>query len=137
MGMGGDGARRVASRRRSISIRMSRWEYSHERETPPARATVSKVIGVPAWSSSRRAWMALARVSSRRRWAVEIRGPVLSARIGSSFCLATVAVVFERGDDPVEVVGDLAVHLDLPELTAGFGGGDDLEGVLAVSPVLG
>src|ERR1019366_8281166 len=63
--------------------------------------------GVPARSSSRRAWMAFARVSSCRRAAASESG---SGRTGG--CLLPLAAVgFEGGDDLVQVVGDLPVHL--------------------------
>jgi hypothetical protein len=49
---GGEGARRVVSRSRRISVRMSGWVYSQDRETPAVRATVSNVTAVPVRSSS-------------------------------------------------------------------------------------
>jgi hypothetical protein len=50
---------------------------------------------------------------------------------------AVASVVVQRGDDLVEVVGDLTVHLDQPGLAACFGGGDDLQDLVAVLAVLG
>src|SRR5262249_48861002 len=94
---------------------------------------ISKVMGVPAWSSSRRAWMALARVNSRRlRAAVTIA--VVSGGIGHLLPLAFVGL--KRGNDLFEVVGDLPVHLHHAVLAAGFGCGDDLQGLLSVLSVL-
>src|SRR5215831_9455997 len=84
----------------------------------------AKVTGVPARSSSRRAWMALARVSSCRRAAAAARA---SGRMG--ICLLPVpAVGFEGGDDLAEIAGDLPVHLGDAGVAAGLGGGDDLQG---------
>jgi hypothetical protein len=114
---------------------MSGWECRHERETPLACATASKVTGVPAWSSSRIVWMALARVSSRRRRAAEISELVLLGPIGCLHLLAVV--VFQRCDDLFEVFRDLAVHLGDPGLSARLGGGDDLVDLLVVGAVLG
>src|SRR6266566_7942084 len=135
-GIAGAGARWVVSRRRWIWSRMSAWAYSHERETPAAPAMAAKVTGVPAWSSSRRARMALARVSSWRRRAAPMSGAVLSGRIGCCLWLGAVAAL-ERCDDLSEVAGDLTVHLGQAVLAAGFGGGDDLQDLLTVGAVLG
>ncbi|WP_158692914.1 hypothetical protein [Streptomyces roseochromogenus] len=57
----------------------------------------------------------------------------MSARIGR----LRVFVLIEGGDDAVEVVQDLLVHLDEPLLSAGLGGGDDLQDFLALLAVLG
>src|SRR6266567_2712468 len=62
-----------------------------------APATEAKVTGEPARSSSRSAWMALARVSWWRRAAAAASGVGASGGIGR--CLVAVRVVFERGDD--------------------------------------
>src|SRR5712691_24233 len=124
----------VASRRWWIWSRMSGWEYSQERDTPACPATAAKVAGVPARSSSRIAWIALALVSSCRRLAAAMIGPVLSARIGD--VLLRVVAGLQGGDDALQVAGDLLVHLSHPRLPAGFGGGDDLQGLLVLLAVL-
>jgi hypothetical protein len=77
--------------------------------------------------------MVLARVSACRLCAAVMIAAVLLARIYDLL----VVVVLESGDDLFEVVGDLAVHLGHAGLAAGFGFGDDLQGLLAVLPVLG
>lgn len=48
-----------------------------------------------------------------------------------------VAGAVEAGDDPVEITEDLLVHLGQSLLTAGFGGGDDLQDLAAMLTVLG
>jgi hypothetical protein len=62
-------------------------------------------------------------------------GAVLSGRIGGGFL--RVAAALKGGDDLFEVAGDLLVHLCHPLLAAGLGGGDDLQGLLVLGPVLG
>src|SRR6516162_9225558 len=74
-----------------------------------AAATAANVTGAPARSSSRSAWIALARVSSCRRAAATASGVAGSGRIGG--CLLLLAACFECGDDLVQVRGDLLVHL--------------------------
>ena len=64
-GAGPGGA--AAARSSRIWPRKSGWVYSQDREIPAVATTDAKVTGAPARSSSRRAWMALARVSSCRR----------------------------------------------------------------------
>src|SRR5258705_13945843 len=76
--------------------------------------------------------MALARVSSRRLRAAVTIAALVSRRIGYPLTF----VHLERSDDLFEVVGDLAVHFNHAGLTAGFGRGDDLQGLLAVLAVL-
>jgi hypothetical protein len=44
---------------------------------------------------------------------------------------------FEGGDDLVQVVGDLPVHLGDAGMSCGFGGGDDLQGLLPLGVILG
>src|SRR5450755_1010422 len=101
---------------------------------PAAPATEAKVTGEPARSSSRSAWMALARVSWCRRAAAAASGAGASGGIGC--CLVAVRVVFERGDDLVQVGGDLLVHLGDAGVAFRFGGGDDLQGRLPLGTVL-
>src|SRR6266571_552416 len=101
---------------------------------PAAAATEAKVTGEPARSSSRSAWMALARVSWCRRAAAAASGAGASGGIGR--CLVAVRVVFEHGDDLVQVGGDLLVHLGNAGVAVGFGGGDELEGGLPLGSVL-
>ncbi|VBA40691.1 hypothetical protein LAUMK13_03185 [Mycobacterium innocens] len=45
--------------------------------------------------------------------------------------------IVEGGDDVVQVMQDLTVHLGQTLLTAGFGGGDQLQGLLPLLVVLG
>ena len=52
----------------------------------------------------------------------------MSAGIGD---LWGCVVVVQAGDDVVEVGEDLLVHLGQPYLSAGLGGGDDLDDLLA------
>src|SRR5271166_7042235 len=114
---------------------MSGCEYSQDRDTPAVPATPAKVTAMPARSSSRIAWIALARASScRRRLAAAMIGAVLSGRIG---VFVLVIVGLQRRDDLFEVAGDLPVHLDHACLAAGFGRGDDLERDAVLGPVLG
>src|SRR6266700_7917426 len=113
---------------------MSGCEYSQDRDTPAVPATPAKVTAVPARSSSRIAWIALARASSCRRLAAAMIGAVLSGRIG---VFVLVIVGLQRRDDLFEVAGDLPVHLSHPCLAAGFGRGDDLERDAVLGPVLG
>jgi hypothetical protein len=54
---------------------------------------------------------------------------LLSARMFGCFRV-------ERGDDGVEVSEHLSVHFGEAVLAAGFGGGDQLKGLLALSSVL-
>jgi hypothetical protein len=54
---------------------------------------------------------------------------VLSARIRRPRSLR-IRLGFERGDDLVEVSEYLPVHLGQPLLSAGLGGGDDLDDLL-------
>src|SRR5690242_9413866 len=91
---------------------------------------------VPAASSSRTARMALLRASSWRRLAAAISCAVLSARIGGPRPVG-VCRGLERGDDLVEVAEHVPVHLGQPLLAAGFGGGEDLDDLLALLVVLG
>src|SRR6266568_7643965 len=113
----------VFSRSLRIWPLMSGWVYSQDREIPAAWATPANVTGVPARSSSRSAWTALARVSSCRRAAASEGG---SGCTGGPFLLA-VMVCFESGDDLVQVAGDLLVHLGDAVMACGFGSGDDLQ----------
>jgi hypothetical protein len=66
-------------------------------------------------------------LGSGRCWAARIRWMLLSARM---FGLPWFWIV-EGGDDAVQVVQDLTVHLGQTLLTAGFGGGDELQGSVA------
>src|SRR5271157_1436026 len=102
---------------------------------PAAPATEAKVTGEPTRSSSRSAWMALARVSWWRRAAAAASGAGASGGIGR--CLVAVRVVFEHGDDLVQVGGDLLVHLGDAGVPGGFGGGDERERGLPLGVVLG
>jgi hypothetical protein len=61
---------------------------------------------------------------------------VLSGRIGFRLWLRS-ALGLECCDDLGEVASDLPVHFGEAVLAAGFGGGDDLEDLLAVLVVLG
>src|SRR6516165_11699497 len=99
-----------------------------------AAATAANVTGAPARSSSRSAWIALARVSSCRRAAARASGVAGSGRIGG--CLRLVAGGLECGDDLVQVGGDLLVHLGGAGVPGGFGGGDELQGGLPLGVVL-
>src|SRR6266516_997184 len=101
----------------------------------PAAATAAKVTGVPARSSSRSAWMALAGVSSCRRAAAMVSGVWVSGRIGGCFVL--FAVGFEGGDDLFEVGGDVLVHLGEAGLPVCFGSGDELHGGMVLGAVPG
>src|SRR2546423_6357477 len=92
-------------------------------------------MGRPALSIRRSAARARRRVVWERRRAAAMRWWELSARIGRLRVVSRV--VRERGDDAVEVAQDLLVHLDQAGLAAGFGGGDDLQDLLAVGVVLG
>src|SRR5271156_2262734 len=96
---------------------------------PAAAATEANVTGAPARSSSRSAWIALARVSSCRRAAATASGGAGAGRIGG--CL--LAVGFESGGDLAHVLGDLLVHLGDAGVPGGFGSGDELQR----RPVLG
>src|SRR6516225_463041 len=125
----------VASRSCRICRQMSGWEYSQERDTCAWPATAAKVTAVPARSSSRIAWIALARVSSCRRLAAAARGAAASGHIGGT--VLRVLVGLEGGDDPLEAAGDLLVHLRHPRLPAGLGRGDDLQGLLMLAAVSG
>src|SRR6516165_6098624 len=105
---------------------------------PAAVATAAKVMGVPARSSSRSVWMALARVSSCRRAAAMASGVRLSACTGGCLLPAALAVIvcFEGFDDLVQVGCDLLVHLGHAGVSGGFGGGDELDGGLALGVVV-
>src|SRR6266511_4680327 len=96
---------------------------------------VWKVIGSPAAARSRRAWMARCRVAWLRWWAAWMRKRVLSGRIGG--LLLAWFFFLERGDDLVEVAGDLPVHLCQARLAAGFGRGGDLQQLLVLLAMLG
>src|SRR5690348_1450814 len=102
---------------------------------PAAAATAVNVTAVPARSSSRRARIALARVSSCRRAAAAASGAGGSGRIDG--CLLFLAAGLERGDDLAEVRGDLLVHLGDAGVPGGFGGGDELQGGMLLGLVLG
>src|SRR5450755_3310935 len=105
----------VVSLRCWIWPRRSAWRYSQDRDTPAACARAVKVTGVPARSSSRIAWMALARVSSCRRLAAMMIGAGSagwSGRMGAG--LLGVGAGLECGDDALQVAGDLLVHLGQP-----------------------
>src|SRR5271156_4586288 len=102
---------------------------------PAAAAMETNVTGAPARSSSRSAWIALARVSSCRRAAATASGVAGSGCTGG--CLLFIAAGFERGDDLVQVRGDLLVHLGDAGVPGGFGGGDELQGCLFLGMVLG
>ena len=101
---------------------------------PAAATAAAKVTGVPARSSSRSAWTAFARVISCRRAAAAASGTGLSGRIGFGLLPAAAAVIvwFEGGDDLVQVRGDLLVHLGDASVAGGFGGGNELQGGLAL-----
>jgi hypothetical protein len=58
-----------------------------------------------------------------------------SGRIGGAFL--RVLVGLEGGDDSLEAVGDLLVHLCHPRLPAGLGRRDDLQGLLMLAAVPG
>ena len=76
--------------------------------------------------------MAFARVSSCRRAAASESG---SGRTGG--CSLVIGfLVLEGGDDLVQVVGDLPVHLGDADVACGFGRGDDLQGGLPLGMVL-
>src|SRR4051794_11742774 len=79
--------------------------------------------------------MAFARVYSLRRWAALMMWRLLSARIGGTHRAVRRRV--EHGDDLVQVVHDLEVHLDHTSLPSGLGGGDDLQQLLALFAMLG
>ena len=96
----------------------------------------AKVTRVPAWSSSRIARIALARVSSRRRRAAAIIGAVLSGRIGCRLA-GFVRVPLQGRDDLLEAAGGLTVHLRHPGLAVHLGRGDDLQRLLVLCLVLG
>src|ERR1022692_793919 len=100
---------------------------------PAAAARAANVTGAPARSSSRSAWIALARVSSCRRAAAMASGAG-SLRTGGSFFV--FAAGFEGGDDLAEVDGDVLVHLGDAGVPGGFGGGDELQGGLALGVVV-
>src|SRR5258708_35749654 len=59
---------------------------------------------------------------------------LLSARTGG---LQFWRLAFQRGDDLLEVGGDLPVHLRDAFLAAGLGGGDDLQGLLVMLAMAG
>src|SRR6266702_136584 len=80
--------------------------------------------------------MALARGLSCRCLAAAMIGAVSSGCIGCRLRLPGI-VCFERCDDLFEVAGDLPVHLGLPGVAAGFGGGDDLQSLPVLLAVLG
>lgn len=64
----------------------------------------------------------------------------LSARIiacARLTCRIGPALVVECADDQVEIAEDAGVHLGKSLLTAGFGGGDDLQDLSSVLMVLG
>ena len=82
------------------------------------RATCANVIGWPVSWRRCSAWVARWRVWSERWQAAAVK-----RRGRWSWC--GVCNVFERGDEPVEVVVDLAVVVGQSELAVGFGGGDE------------
>src|SRR6266699_2318976 len=125
----------VASRSCRICRQMSGWEYSQERDIRAWPATAVKVTAVPARSSSRIAWIALARVSSCRRLAAAVSGVAASADIGGT--VLRVLAGLKGGDDPLEAAGDLLVHLHHPRLPAVLGRRDDLQGLLMLAAVPG
>src|ERR1022692_1927103 len=102
---------------------------------PAASSDLVKVAGAPARSSSRSAWMALARVSSCRCAAAAASGLRSSACIRGRFLLVAV-VGSQGGDDLVQVGGDLLVHLGDAGVPGGFGGGDELQGRLPLGVML-
>ena len=67
---------------------------------------------------------------------VDTRGrPFRGKRTGGRLLLF-FAAVFERGDDPVQVGGDLPVHLGETGLPVRLGGSDDLQGLLPLGVML-
>ena len=69
--------------------------------------------------------------------ALACRGDDVATVVSTHLRILWFGVVFECGDDVVEVAEDLLVHFDEAALSAGFGGGDDLHDLLAVLTVLG
>src|SRR6476660_9427712 len=95
-------------RSRWTSARRSPWLYSHERETWASRATVSNVIGAPAFSMRRSAVTARLRVAAARRRAAAITRWELSGRdIG----VVLLLVGLDFADHALQVGEDLLVHL--------------------------
>src|SRR6476620_4483740 len=95
-------------RSRWTSARRSPWLYSHERETWASRATVSNVIGAPAFSMRRSAVTARLRVEAARRRAAAITRWELSGRdIG----VVLLLVGLDFADHALQVGEDLLVHL--------------------------
>ena len=99
-GTGAAGDRLAAARSCWIWSRMSVWEYSQDRDTRALAATAAKVMGVPAWSSSRIARIALARVNVAPPGGGDDR-LALSGRIGGS--LRFVVACLQGRDDLFEV----------------------------------
>src|ERR1022692_499378 len=103
---------------------------------PAAAARAANVTGAPARSSSRSAWIALARVSSCRRAAAVASGAVLLCTGGFLRVFFVFAAGFEGGDDLFEVDCYLLVHLGDAGVPGGFGGGDELQGGLPLGVVV-
>src|SRR6476646_6796060 len=88
-------------RSRWTSARRSPWLYSHERETWASRATVSNVIGAPAFSMRRSAVTARLRVAAITRWELS----------GRDIGVVLLLVGLDFADHALQVGEDLLVHL--------------------------